>query len=112
MAILATDWSSCLLAPSRAEGLPTALVEARAAGIPTIATDVGGVADALHGYQLGRVIPADDDEALDAAISAVLDGAWPQADADPGPLPDRFSSEVIVDEVVALYDDLLRNTDS
>lgn len=56
--------------PSRKEGLPFALLEAMAAGLPIIATDVGGVKEALGAG--GLVVPSKDPVALATAIVKVL----------------------------------------
>ncbi|MFZ2803646.1 MAG: glycosyltransferase [Patescibacteria group bacterium] len=57
--------------PSRKEGMPWTLLEAMAAGIPIIATDVGAcrwmLTDAQHG-NAGRVVPSGDADALFAAM--------------------------------------------
>lgn len=58
--------------PSRAEGLPLALLEAQACGLPIVATAVGGVPAALP-PGAGIVVPPEDTAALAAALSAVLD---------------------------------------
>jgi glycosyltransferase involved in cell wall biosynthesis len=50
------------------EGVPAVLMEALAAGLPLVATDVGGVRRALNDGVVGRVIPPDDLAALVAAI--------------------------------------------
>jgi len=57
--------------PSRWEGLPLALLEAQAAGLPVVATDAGGVAEALSSGTAGRIVPREDPEALAAAMRAV-----------------------------------------
>jgi len=59
--------------PSRSEGLPIAILEAMSAGIPTIATDVGGVSYAVKNLDTGILIPPEDDHALAAAILALMD---------------------------------------
>ena len=53
---------------SLTEGLPQVLFEAAAAGLPIVATDVGGVAEAL-GSERGIVVPPGD---IGAAASALL----------------------------------------
>jgi phosphatidyl-myo-inositol dimannoside synthase len=58
--------------PSRAEGVPKVVVEAMAAGVPVVATDVGAVAS-LVGSGRGRLVPPARPEALGAAIAALAD---------------------------------------
>ncbi len=60
-----------LVMPSRAESLPYVALEAAAAGMPIIATDVGGVHE-IFGPHSGRLIPPDDVGALVAEITAAL----------------------------------------
>jgi glycosyltransferase involved in cell wall biosynthesis len=57
--------------PSRAEGQPLSVLEAQAAGIPVVASDVGAVREALC-PQTSRLVPPDDAAALAAAIADVL----------------------------------------
>lgn len=59
--------------PSRHEGFPIALMEAMAAGLPVVATDVSGVADALGADRAGLVVPPGDAGALAAALARLLD---------------------------------------
>ena len=61
-----------LVIPSRAESLPYVVLEAAAAGVPIIASNVGGVPE-IFGPQADRLIPPDDIGALVAAIAAALD---------------------------------------
>jgi glycosyltransferase involved in cell wall biosynthesis len=53
---------------SRNEGTPVALIEAMAAGVPVVATRVGGTPDLLGGGTRGRLVPAGDAAALADAI--------------------------------------------
>jgi glycosyltransferase involved in cell wall biosynthesis len=61
-----------LVIPSRAESLPYVVLEAVAAGLPIIATNVGGMPE-IFGAAARQLIPADDIAALMAAITAALD---------------------------------------
>lgn len=57
--------------PSRTEGYSLALVEASAAGLPIIATAVGGNAEIVHDGSTGVIVPPGDDEALARAMAAL-----------------------------------------
>ncbi|NKQ56047.1 glycosyltransferase family 4 protein [Amycolatopsis sp. K13G38] len=59
--------------PSRYEGLPTALVEAMAAGIPAVATAVNAVPDVLVPGETGLLVPPGRPDLLAAAIRYLLD---------------------------------------
>jgi glycosyltransferase involved in cell wall biosynthesis len=73
-----------LVIPSRAESLPYIVLEAAAAGMPIIATEVGGVPE-IFGPHAADLIPPDDVAALVCAMSGAL--------ADPG-LAHRVALEV------------------
>jgi glycosyltransferase involved in cell wall biosynthesis len=61
---------------SHYEGLGLALVEAAAAGLPAVATRVGGVPEVVRDGDSGVLVPAADPAAFAAALGAML--------ADPG----------------------------
>jgi len=50
------------------EGLPLSILEAYAAGLPVIATNVGGVPDILTDGENGFLVPLNDEAALEKAI--------------------------------------------
>lgn len=79
---------------SRNEGTPVAVIEALCAGVPVVATAVGGVPDVLRGGRRGRLVPPGDPAALAAALSETL--------ADPQALP-RARDAALRDEVMADY---------
>jgi glycosyltransferase involved in cell wall biosynthesis len=61
---------------SNNEGTPLSLIEAMAAGLPVVATAVGGVPDVLTDQQNGYLVPAGDDAALaEAWIRILIDPA-------------------------------------
>jgi glycosyltransferase involved in cell wall biosynthesis len=68
---------------SRTEGTPIVLFEAMAAGVPIVATRVGGVPDVI-GPDDAALVPADDPPAIAAAIRGVL--------AEPARARDRVDS--------------------
>lgn len=57
-----------LLLPSYSEGLPYALLEGMAAGLPAIATPVGAIPDVLVDHQHGVLVPPQDIHAIARAI--------------------------------------------
>ncbi len=61
--------------PSAYEGLSVALLEAMAAGLPAVATRVGGNPEVITHGENGWLIPVDDPAALQAALIAVLGDA-------------------------------------
>jgi glycosyltransferase involved in cell wall biosynthesis len=61
-----------LVSSSRQEGLPMALLEGMASGLPLVATAVGEVPTIVHNNQTGILLPAEDVKALTAAIVKLL----------------------------------------
>ncbi|MFA4986782.1 MAG: glycosyltransferase family 4 protein [Candidatus Brocadiia bacterium] len=54
--------------PSRWEGLPYAIMEAMAAGVPVVAADVNGVREVVLNGVTGMLVPPENPEALASAI--------------------------------------------
>lgn len=97
--------------PSRAEGLPNAVLEYMAAGLPTIVSRVGGNAELVEDGVTGLLVPPEDSTALSAALLNVLrDPGLAQRMAQSGHefAIQNFSFEKLVSEVDALYTELLQ----
>jgi glycosyltransferase involved in cell wall biosynthesis len=58
--------------PSKAEGLPNAVLEYLAVGLPTVATRVGGNAEIIQDGKTGLLVPPEDSSALAEAILRLL----------------------------------------
>ena len=62
-----------VVVPSRFEGTSLALLEAMAAGVPVVATDVGGNVDVVDGGRCGLLVPPLQPAALAQAITTSLE---------------------------------------
>jgi glycosyltransferase involved in cell wall biosynthesis len=60
-----------LALPSRSEGTPRVLVEARAFRCPVVATRVGGIPSSIDDGEDGLIVPVDDPSALARALERV-----------------------------------------
>ncbi len=61
------------LLPSLWEGMPNALLEAMAAGLPVISTNVGGVSEIVKNGETGYLVPKEDARAISVALQAMKD---------------------------------------
>lgn len=72
------DVAGCLhaadffLMPSQSEGLPLSLLEAMAAGLPVVASDVGGIPGAIGEPPCGLLVPPGDSAGLAAALERIV----------------------------------------
>jgi glycosyltransferase involved in cell wall biosynthesis len=92
--------------PSRFEGLCLAVIEAQAAGVPVVATPVGGIRETVVDGDTGRLVPLRDVDALAAAIVEALDQpetAHRMAETARSRVLERFAVERMVAETLALY---------
>src|SRR5207249_4295837 len=62
------------------EGIPRALIEAMAVGVPVVATDVKGSREVVVDGQTGFLVPLGDTQALGGRLSQVLDSPALRAD--------------------------------
>lgn len=65
--------SALLVLPTRHEALPLCVLEAMRAGLPVVASAVGGVPEAVLDGHTGRLVPPNDPGSLSVAIAALLD---------------------------------------
>jgi glycosyltransferase involved in cell wall biosynthesis len=92
--------------PSHFEGLCLAVIEAQAAGVPVVATPVGGIRETVIDGETGFLVPVGDPEALADRISWCLDHADEArrvaAEANRR-VTARFDVERMVEATLALY---------
>jgi glycosyltransferase involved in cell wall biosynthesis len=103
-AVLAQASIACL--PSYREGLPKALLEAMACGLPCVTTDVEGCREAVRDGDNGLLVPAADAAALAAALQRLLeDPALRAAMGRRGRerIETEFASALVMEQTLALY---------
>jgi glycosyltransferase involved in cell wall biosynthesis len=59
--------------PSRHEGMPNALLEAMASGLPAVATQIAGNEELVVEGETGRLVPVEDAQSLRAALAGMLE---------------------------------------
>jgi glycosyltransferase involved in cell wall biosynthesis len=102
--------SDIVVQTSDNEGTPVSLIEAGAAGLPCVSTDVGGVRTVVEDGVTGHLRAPDDDQGLADAIGALLDdpaGARRMGERARERCRASFSLERLVDDSVELYGSLL-----
>ncbi|HMK20854.1 MAG TPA: glycosyltransferase [Terriglobales bacterium] len=105
--------ASCDIAvlPSRAEGLPNAVLEYMAAGLPTVASRVGGNAELVQDGRTGLLVPAEDSNAIAAALLRLMrDPELSRRMAANGRrmAEENYGFDRLVREVDELYTELLQ----
>jgi len=97
---------NCLVLSSRNEGVPVSAIEAMAARVPVVSTDVGGVRDLINKPQFGYVVPPDDPSALARAILEALTTPLDLAAAQAHVMA-TYSAQTVAAAHGALYRELL-----
>lgn len=88
------------------EGLPTSSLEAQAAGLPVIASDIGGTADTIQIGRTGELVAPGDSRALATTLAAILDE--PERRAQMGRaarawIEKEFTMANMIDQVATIY---------
>lgn len=121
-----TKWlaiADCFVLPSYQEGLPVAVMEAMAAGLPVIASDIRGVNDLIEHAKGGYLVHGFDPEDYAVKIRRLFTekgagsavprdirrkqmGEWNQRHVK------RFSAEVVDEQMRTLYQEVLLSDDA
>ncbi len=104
---------SCDIAvlPSKAEGLPNAVLEYMCAGLPVVATAVGGNAEVVRHGETGLLVPPQNSDALATAILQLMKdpaSAKRMGEDSQRYVSANFSFERLIREVDGLYTELLQ----
>jgi len=99
-----------VLASTRTEGVPGSLLQAFAAGVPAVASAIGGIPEVVVEGKTGLLVKPDDPAALASAIDTVIAdpaAAAARACAARALVEERFSHVAAVTRLLALYDDVI-----
>ncbi len=99
-----------VLASTRTEGVPQSLLQAFAAGVPVVASSIGGIPEVVKDGETGILVPPEDAAALARAIESVLgdrSGALARARVARQMVEDSFSHSAAVSRLLALYDEVV-----
>lgn len=93
------------VASSIFEGLPLSILEAMAAGLPVISTNVGGVPDVVRHEENGLLIPSGDKEAYIAALTELTENGEKRATfaARSKELSTNYDEELTIHGYESLY---------
>lgn len=97
--------------PSHFEGVPNSVLEAMAAGLPVIATRVGGVPEIVADRETGFLVPSNNQESLTRAIESLvkdLEKGRQMGTCGRRRVTSLFSIEKMAKEYEALYETVLR----
>ncbi len=95
-----------LVVPSLTEGSPLIVLEAMAAGVPVVASEVGGIPDQVRHRQEGLLVPPDDPGSLgDAIVELLRDPTRARALGEAGRrrMSSEFAHETMVARVESVY---------
>jgi len=98
--------------PSKAEGLPNAVLEYLAVGLPTVASRVGGNAEIVEDGKTGLLVPPEDSSALGEALLRLLrDPGFAASLGKNGReyVASEFSFQRMIQNTDQLYTELLRS---
>jgi glycosyltransferase involved in cell wall biosynthesis len=96
--------------PSRSEGFSNAIVEAMAASLPVVATDVGGNAEAVKDGVSGFIVPSENPAALATAITQLLSDpskAQEMGAAGKKLVAEKFTTDAMMHQITLAYASLL-----
>ncbi len=101
--------------PSWAEAFPYVILEAMSLSRAIVASDIGGVGEAVVDGESGLLVPPRDDAALARAIVEMLDDPGRRAQIGATALARvgrQFTTSAMIDRLASVYDELVRSSPS
>ena len=91
------------------EGIPNAMLEAMATGLPVIATMHGGIPEAVRKDVTGLLVPERDVEGLHTSMAKLTSGLWPtMSEAAAADVRDQFESTGQIAKLEAVYNEAVK----
>ena len=103
-------WADVVVLPSFTEGLPNVALEASAAGVPIVATAVGGTPEVVKDGETGLLVPSGRPAAMAEALNRLLDSSGlrrSMGDAGRRRMREQFTFEAQADQYRALCKQLI-----
>ena len=102
-----------MVLPTYWEGLPIVLIEGLRAGLPLVASKVGGIPEMIQHGKNGYLFTPGDPEQLAQALQHLIDS--PKRRADMGAISrhsflQTFTAERMLEQTLAVYNQVLSNT--
>jgi glycosyltransferase involved in cell wall biosynthesis len=100
---------------SRSEAFPRSILEAMRAGLPVVASDVGGVCEAVSDGVTGFLVPPGDPEAFAAALKKLIADSAERKRMGAGAhqiYQERFRFERMLEKTITVYDTVVEKSSS
>lgn len=104
------DLADMMVHPSHVEGIPQSIMGGMAAGLPIVASDVGGVSEVIRDGQTGVLVAENDEEGFAAAVIRLLENpeqARRMGEAARQAIESELSTEMAVRRVERMYREML-----
>ncbi len=101
-----------VLATTTHEAFGRVIIEAQAAGVPVVATQVGGVVDIIDSDKTGILVPAADPQAIAEAVLKIFKDkelAARLAENAYEKVKEKFNVELMVKNTISVYEEALKN---
>ncbi|MBN2315980.1 MAG: glycosyltransferase family 4 protein [Sedimentisphaerales bacterium] len=105
--------ANCLVVPSFQENAPLTIAEAMAAGVPVVASNVGGIPEMIEDEKTGLLIdPYDTKSMSDAILKILFDETLARSIGQSAKetAQDRYSASIACEKTLRVYREILRHS--